>query len=98
MKLPGVISLRKLLPIWSDAEQAACAGCRHHVGKGDEDALRGLGAQIVQPLLGLDGPEMGLEHHVEFARLGPLPLGATIGQTISVIGTESGFSIPFFAA
>ena len=78
MKLPGVISLRKLFADLPDSERRLAARGRHHIGEVDEDALRGLGAQIVQPLLGLDGPEIGLEHHVELAWLCPLPLGATV--------------------
>jgi hypothetical protein len=62
MKLPGVISLRKLLPTWAMP-----------------NALRGLGAQVVQAGLVLDDAQVGLEHHVELARLGPRALGAAVG-------------------
>ena len=78
MKLPGVISLRKLLPIWPMPNGGLRARRRHHVGEVDEDALRGLGPQVVHALLGLDRAEVGLEHHVEVARLGPLALGAAV--------------------
>jgi hypothetical protein len=33
----------------------------------------------VQTLFGLDGAQVRLEHHVEVAGLGPLPLGAAVG-------------------
>ncbi len=56
------------------------------------------GSQVVQALLGLDRAQVGLEHHVEVARLGPLPLGAAVGQVMSAIGTESGSERPFFSA
>ena len=56
----------------ADAERRLAARRGDHVGEVDEDALRGLGPQIVQAFLGLDRTEIGLEHHVEVARLGPL--------------------------
>ncbi len=62
----------------ADAERRLLARRRDDVGEVDEDALRGLGPQIVQTLLGLDRAEVGLEHHVEVARLGPLALGAAV--------------------
>ena len=48
MKLPGVISLRKLLPIWAMPNGGFLRGAGHDVGEVEEDALRGLGAQVVQ--------------------------------------------------
>ena len=79
----------------TDAERrlAACGG--HHVGEVHEDALRGLGPQIVQAFLGLDRAEVRLEHHVEFARLGPLTrltgvgianVGQPVGRRMAVLG------------
>src|SRR3712207_3456461 len=56
----------------ADAERRLLPRGAHDVGEVDEDALRGLRAQVVQPRLVLDGAEVGLEHHVEVARLGPL--------------------------
>ncbi len=61
-----------------DAERRLAPRGRDHVGEVDEDALRGLGAQVVHAILSLDRPEVGLEHHVEVARFGPLPLGAAV--------------------
>ena len=46
MKLPGVISLRKDLPIWPMPNGQLLARGALDVGEVDEDALRGLGAQI----------------------------------------------------
>src|SRR5699024_3332529 len=60
----------------ADAEGRLAPRRRHDVGEVDEDALRRLRAQVVQAGLVLDGAEVGLEHHVEVARLGPLPAGA----------------------
>src|SRR5690606_20159457 len=42
----------------------------------DEDALGRFGAQVVQPLFGVDWAEVGLEQAVEHARLGPLAAGS----------------------
>ena len=42
MKLPGVISFRKLLPIWRSERELAAHGGRH-VGEVHEDALGRLG-------------------------------------------------------
>ena len=78
MKLPGVISLRKDLPIWPMPNGGFLRVDLHDVGEVDEDALRGLGPQVVQTGLVLDRAEVGLEHHVEVARLGPLPAGAAV--------------------
>ena len=62
----------------ADAERRLLARGGHDVGEVDEDALRGLGTQIVQSLLGLDRAQVGLQHHVEVARLGPLTFGAAV--------------------
>ena len=81
----------KALADLPDTERRLLARGRHHVGEVDEDALRGLGTQIVQPLLGLDRSEVGLEHHVELARLGPLARARrSPGQTDIGHGTELG--------
>ena len=79
MKLPGVISLRKLLPIWPMPNGGLLPRRRLHVEEVHEDALRGLRAQVVQALLGLHRAEVGLEHHVEVARRGVLAAGAAVG-------------------
>ena len=62
-----------------DAERRLLARGLHDVVEVDEDALGRLGAQVVQARLVLDDAEVGLEHHVELARLGPLALGAAVG-------------------
>ena len=79
MKLPGVISLRKLLPIWAMPNGGFLRAAGHHVGEVEEDALRGLGAQVVQAGLVLDDAEVGLEQAGELARLGPRAAGAAVG-------------------
>lgn len=85
----------KALAYLADAEGRFLARGRHHVGEVDEDALRGLRTQIVQALLGLDRTQVGLEHHVEFAGLGPLPglagvgvtdVGQSVGRRVAVLG------------
>ena len=63
----------------ADAERRLLARTGDHIGEVDEDALSGLGPQIMHALLALDRTEVGLEHHVEFARLGPLTLCAAVG-------------------
>ena len=78
MKLPGVISLRKRLADLADAERRLLARGLHDVGEVHEDALRGLGAQVVQAGLVLDRAEVGLQQPVEVARLGPLAAGAAV--------------------
>ena len=78
MKLPGVISLRNDLPIWPMPNGGFLRAAPHDVGEVHEDALRGLRAQVVQARLVLDRAEVGLEHHVEVARLGPLAAGAAV--------------------
>ena len=88
MKLPGVISLRKLLPIWAMPNGGFCAAARHHVGEVEEDALRGLGAQVVQPRLVLDDAEVGLQHHVEVARRGPGRAGAAVGARDGLVDVD----------
>ena len=98
MKLPGVISLRKLLPIWAMPNGGFLRLRGHHVGEVEEDALRGLGPQVVQAGLVLDHAEVGLEHHVEGARLGPRAAGAAVGAgDDSLMSTVSGSSMPLLA-
>ena len=55
----------------ADAEGRLLAGRAHDVGEVDEDALGGLGAQVVQAGLVVDRPQVGLEQAGELARLGP---------------------------
>ena len=78
VKLPGVISLRKALPIWAMPKGSFLRGGGEDVEEVDEDALGGLGTQV--DLVGgvLDGAEEGLEHEVEHTGVGELPaaLGA----------------------
>ena len=62
-----------------DAERRLLAAAGHHVGEVEEDALGGLGPQVVQTGLVLDHAEVGLEHHVEVAGFGPRAAGAAVG-------------------
>ncbi len=70
----------------SDTERRLLARSGHHVREVHEDALRGLRTQIMQALLGFDRAEVGLEHHVEIARLGPFADGAAIGAADQLHG------------
>ena len=98
MKLPGVISLRKLLPIWAMPNGGFLRDGGHDVGEVDEDALRGLGPQVVQARLVLDDAEVGLQQPVELARLGPLRRGCrSWGRRSSARSTSSGSSMPLLA-
>ncbi len=62
----------------ADAERRLAARGRLHVQEVREDALRGLRAQVVQALVGLDRTEVGLEQAVEHLRLGVLAAGAAV--------------------
>lgn len=85
----------KALADLADTERRLLACGRHHVGEVDENALRGLRAQIVQAFLGLDGSEVGLEHHVELARLGP-PAGFA-GVRVADVGQPVGRRVAVFS-
>ena len=67
MKLPGVISLRKLLPVCAIPNGGFFRARGHDIEEVDENALRGLRPEVVETLVGLDGAEERLEHHVELA-------------------------------
>ena len=79
MKLPGVISLRKLLPTCAMPNGGFLRADGLHVLVVDEDALRGLGPQVVQALLALDRAEVGLHQAVEHPRLAEGALVAAVG-------------------
>ncbi len=55
----------------ADAERRLLARGAEDVREVDEDALRGLGAEVVHALLVVDGAEEGLEEAREVLRLGP---------------------------
>ena len=80
--MPGVISLRKALPIWGDAEGELAAGGREHVGEVDEDALGRFRSQV--HLMGgvFDWAHERLEHQAELARVGQL--ATTVGADSSI--------------
>ncbi|CKS74675.1 Uncharacterised protein [Mycobacterium tuberculosis] len=84
----------KALADLSDTEWRLLTSSCHHVGKVHEDALRGFRAQIVQPLLGLDGSEVGLEHHVELAWL--RPLAGFAGFRVANVGQPVRRRMPVF--
>ena len=79
MKLPGVISLRKLLPTCAIPNGSLRRVARGHVVEVDEDALRRLGAQVRDRGGVLDRPDVGLEHEVEASRLGERAALAAVG-------------------
>ena len=81
MKLPGVISLRKLLPTWAMPNGGFLRRRLEHVGEVDEHALRRLGAQVHLGRRVLDRAGVGLEHQVEGAGLGEAALAPQLGQT-----------------
>ncbi len=62
-----------------DAERRLLPAAGHHVREVQEDALRGLRAQVVQPGLVLDHAQERLEQAGELARLGPRAAGAAVG-------------------
>ena len=85
LELPGPedeVARRDLVPErlahLTDAEGRLLPAGLHHVGEIDEDALGGLRAQVVQAGLVLDRAQIGLQHHVEVARLRPLAPGAAV--------------------
>ena len=76
VKLPGVISLRKDLPIWHDAEGQLLPGGALDVLEVDEDALCRLRTQVHGVLRVLGDALEGLEHQVELTDVGPVVLAA----------------------
>ena len=66
-----------------DAERWLHAGGVRDVEVVDEDALRGLGAQVVHGALVLDRADRGAQQPVEVARLGELAPVPQFGQAIS---------------
>ena len=88
MKLPGVISLRKALPICAMPNGIFWRDELLHVEKVDVDSLRRLRTKIERPAALLDGAHVGLEHEVELARLGELALASSPGFLLGFRGTE----------
>ena len=70
VKFRGVISLRKLLPIWAMPNGNLHARAIEHVFEIDEDALGRFGAKKRRVFFGAHRADDRLEHQVEFARLG----------------------------
>ena len=89
MKLPGVISLRKDLPIWAIPNGGFLRAKLQDVLEVDEDPLGGLGAQVDLVRLVLDGADVGLEHQVELARLRELAAALRAADlALGVLGAE----------
>ena len=84
-----MISFRKALPIWGDAEGELAAGAVEDVFEVDVDALGGLGPEVDFGGGVFDGAHEGLEHEVELAGVGEfaLAVGAVFGG--EVVGAES---------
>ena len=72
MKLPGVISLRKALPICAMPNGSFLRETAWIAGKFDEHALGGLRPQIRDRVVLLDRSEERLQHQVELLRFGEL--------------------------
>ena len=79
MKLPGVISLRNDLPTWAMPNGGFLRAKPQDGLEVQEDALRGLGAQVDGRAGLLHGADRRLEHEVELARLGQVALGRLAG-------------------
>ena len=95
MKLPGVISLRKALADLRDAEGHLFAGGALDVHEVDEDALRGLGAQVDFALGVLGDALEGLEHQVELADIGKVraaAFGAGDAVLLDVVASSARWS------
>jgi hypothetical protein len=65
----------------------------NNVGEIDKDALCCLWTQVVQARLILNCAEIGLEHHVEVPRLGPLTAGTAV-RTADLFKTRRLATLP----
>jgi len=70
VKFRGVISLRKLLPIWAMPKGTRTRVLSSTFFEVDEDALGGFRAEEGASSSPPRAPTIGLEHEVEFPRLG----------------------------
>jgi hypothetical protein len=96
MKLPGVISLRKDLPICA-SRTAASSARRLHVLEVDEDALSGLGAEVRDRRVVLHGTDERLEHQVELARLREAAFRAAVrarARRGKMVGAKALLAVP----
>ena len=73
----------------ADAEGQLAAGGALDVGKVDEDALRGLGAEVAGGRAVLGDADGGLEHQVELTDGGEVVLAADGADHVLVLGDES---------
>ena len=73
----------------ADAEGQLAAGGALDVGKVDEDALRGLGAEVAGGRAVLGDADGGLEHQVELTDGGEVVLAADGADHVLVFGDES---------
>ena len=98
MKFPGVISLRNDLPTWAMPNGGLPARELEHVLEVDEDALRGLRAQVDRRAGLLHRADRRLEHQVEVARRGQVALGelarvhrrlAPARERVEMVGAEA---------
>ena len=79
----------------ADAEGRLLAGRAHDIDEVDEDALSGLGSQVVQAGLVVDGAEIGLEQAGEGPRLGPR--ARLTGDRIRHVGEIDGLGVQTLA-
>ena len=79
-EVPGRDLVTEGLPDLGDPERELEAHRLEHVVEVDEDALRRLGPEVGDRRVLLDRTHEGLEHEVELARRGQLPLAALRAQ------------------
>ena len=97
MKLPGVISLRKLLPTWAMPNGGFLPAGLEHVGEVHEHALGRLRAEVHLGPGPFHRPGEGLEHQVEGPGLGEAFLGAAAradGRVLEVVLPEPAACTP----
>ena len=103
MKFPGVISLRKILPIWAIPNGGFLRENCRYVLEVEEDSLGGLGAQVDGRAGVLHGADRRLEHEVELARLGEVAVRCLTGMLrrlapapglLEVVGAEAQLAGP----
>ena len=105
LKLPGTEGevargdlVAERLADLADAEGQLAAGGALDVGKVDEDALRGLGAQIAGGGGILGHADGGLEHQVELADGGEVMLAADGADDLGVVAMNSSISSKVMAS
>jgi hypothetical protein len=83
VKLRGVISLRKLLPIWAIPKGNLDPRAVDHILEVHENPLGRFGSQERRPFFAAERSDVGLEHQIEFARFGEGAQVVGIGPSTS---------------